>query len=72
MLDSIGIIAACMSSVGPAFGIVGPTATYADVSTFGRLVAVSYTHLDVYKRQEHRVVAEKRPKRLFTINTGAC
>ncbi|WP_418541669.1 potassium transporter TrkG, partial [Phascolarctobacterium faecium] len=41
MLDSMGIIAACMSSVGPAFGIVGPTATYADVSTFGRLVVIA-------------------------------
>ena len=30
-----------MSSVGPAFGIVGPTATYADVSTFGRLVVIA-------------------------------
>ena len=29
------------SSVGPAFGIVGPTATYADVSTFGRLVVIA-------------------------------
>ena len=41
MLESIGVIAACMSSVGPAFGIVGPTATYADVPTFGRLVVIA-------------------------------
>ena len=41
MLDSMGINAACMSSVGPAFGIVGPTATYAYVSTFGRLVVIA-------------------------------
>ncbi len=41
MLDSMGLIAACMSSVGPAFGIVGPTSTYADISNFGRLVTIA-------------------------------
>lgn len=41
MIDSMGVIAACMSSVGPAFGIVGPTATYADISNFGRLVVIA-------------------------------
>ena len=27
---------------------------------------------DPWERLRHSVVAEKRPKRLFTINTGAC
>lgn len=40
IMDSMGLIAACMSSVGPAFGIVGPTATYADISTFGRVISI--------------------------------
>ena len=31
------------------------------------LYAVSYTHLDVYKRQ-----AVNRPKQLFTKNTALC
>lgn len=40
IMDSMGLIAACMSSVGPAFGIVGPTATYGDISTFGKIVSI--------------------------------
>ncbi len=40
MMDSMGLIAACLSSVGPAFGIVGPTSTYGDVSTFGRFITI--------------------------------
>lgn len=40
VMDSMGLIAACLSSVGPAFGIVGPTSTYSDISTFGRLVSI--------------------------------
>lgn len=40
IMDSMGLIAACMSSVGPAFGIVGPTATYGDISLFGKIVSI--------------------------------
>lgn len=40
IMDSMGLIAACMSSVGPAFGIVGPTATYGDISTFGKIISI--------------------------------
>ncbi len=40
MMDSMGVIAACLSSVGPAFGIVGPTASYGDISTFGRFITI--------------------------------
>jgi len=40
IMESIGIIAACLSSVGPAFGVVGPTSTYSDISTFGRIVTI--------------------------------
>lgn len=40
MMDSMGLIAACMSSVGPAFGIVGPTSTYADLSNWARLIGI--------------------------------
>lgn len=40
IMDSMGLIAACMSSVGPAFGIVGPTATYGDISTFGKVISI--------------------------------
>ena len=29
-----------MSSVGPAFGIVGPTSTYADLSNWARFVGI--------------------------------
>ena len=40
IMDSMGLIAACLSSVGPAFGIVGPTSTYADLSIYGRVVTI--------------------------------
>ncbi|MCD7974397.1 MAG: TrkH family potassium uptake protein [Phascolarctobacterium sp.] len=40
LMDSIGVIAACLSSVGPAFSIVGPTTTYGDISLFGRLISI--------------------------------
>lgn len=40
IMDSMGLIAACLSSVGPAFGIVGPTSTYADLSIYGRIVTI--------------------------------
>lgn len=36
--DSIAIIAATISSVGPALGIAGPTCTYAPISGFGKFV----------------------------------
>jgi len=40
IMESIGIIATCLSSAGPAFGVVGPTSTYSDISTFGRVVTI--------------------------------
>lgn len=36
--DSIGIIAATISSVGPAYGVAGATCTYATITPFGKLV----------------------------------
>lgn len=36
--DSIAIIAATISSVGPALGIAGPTCTYAPISSFGKFI----------------------------------
>lgn len=36
--DSIGIIAATISSVGPAYGIAGATCTYADLPSFAKIV----------------------------------
>ena len=36
--DSIGAIAATISSVGPALGVAGATSTYATISPFGKLV----------------------------------
>lgn len=35
--DAIFAVASCLSSVGPAFGSVGATSTYADVSHIGKL-----------------------------------
>ena len=35
---------------GPNIGLIGSLATYARLNEFG-FIAVSYTHLDVYKRQ---------------------
>ncbi len=40
MMESIGLIAACMSSVGPAFGIVGPTSTYYILSDWERFISI--------------------------------
>lgn len=40
LMESIGLIAACMSSVGPAFGIVGPTTTYSDLSDWARFISI--------------------------------
>lgn len=36
--ESIFAVASCLSSVGPAFGIVGATGNYADINSFGKLV----------------------------------
>lgn len=38
VIDSIGIIAATISSVGPALGVAGATCTYADINSFGKIV----------------------------------
>lgn len=38
VMDSIGIIAATISSVGPALGVAGATCTYADINSFGKIV----------------------------------
>lgn len=40
IMESIGLIAACLSSVGPAFGIVGPTETYNCLSDWARFVSI--------------------------------
>lgn len=40
VMESIGLIASCMSSVGPAFGVVGPTATYNSLSDWARFVSI--------------------------------
>ncbi len=40
VMESIGLIAACMSSVGPAFGIVGPTETYSNLSNWARFISI--------------------------------
>lgn len=40
VMEAIGLIAACMSSVGPAFGIVGPTATYNSLSDWARFISI--------------------------------
>lgn len=40
VMDSMGLIAACLSSVGPAFGIVGPSATYSELSTYARFISI--------------------------------
>ena len=36
--DSIGAIAATISSVGPALGVAGATSTYASITPFGKTV----------------------------------
>ena len=40
MFESLGVIASCLSSVGPAFGSLGPTSTYAELSLYGRTVII--------------------------------
>lgn len=40
VMEAIGLIAACMSSVGPAFGVVGPTATYNSLSDWARFISI--------------------------------
>ncbi len=40
VMESIGLIAACMSSVGPAFGIVGPTETYSNLPNWARFIGI--------------------------------
>jgi trk system potassium uptake protein TrkH len=40
VMESFGIIAACLSSVGPAFGVVGPTATYGNLSDWARFISL--------------------------------
>lgn len=40
IMESMGLIAACMSSVGPAFGIVGPTDTYNCLSDWARFISI--------------------------------
>ena len=40
IMESMGLIAACMSSVGPAFGIVGPTSTYNCLSDWARFISI--------------------------------
>ena len=39
-MESVGLIAACMSSVGPAFGVVGPTATYSNLPDWARFISI--------------------------------
>ena len=39
MLDSIGIAAACLANIGPAFDMVAPLSTYADVSGAAKLIS---------------------------------
>lgn len=39
-MESIGLIAACMSSVGPAFGVVGPTSTYSSLPDWARFISI--------------------------------
>lgn len=38
MIDSIAIIAATISSVGPAFGVAGATCTYSSITPFGKII----------------------------------
>lgn len=40
LMESMGIIAACLSSVGPAFGLVGPTETYGNLTDWARFVSI--------------------------------
>lgn len=38
MIDSIAVIAATISSVGPAFGVAGATCTYSSITAFGKII----------------------------------
>lgn len=38
LISASSATASCLSNVGPAFGVVGPTDNFADVSTFGKWV----------------------------------
>lgn len=40
VMDSMSLIAACLSSVGPAFGIVGPTSTYSGLSSYAQFISI--------------------------------
>lgn len=40
VMEAMGMIAACLSSVGPAFGLVGPTGTYSQLSTYGQIIII--------------------------------
>ncbi|MDR7868415.1 MAG: TrkH family potassium uptake protein [Sporomusaceae bacterium] len=39
--EAMGAVAATLGNVGPAFGIVGPTTTYAEVHPFAKLVLIA-------------------------------
>lgn len=39
--DSIAMVASCMSNIGPAFGVLSPIETYANISDFGRMIAIA-------------------------------
>lgn len=39
-MESVGLIAACMSSVGPAFGVVGPMETYSNLPDWARFISI--------------------------------
>ena len=36
--DAMGAVAATLGNVGPGFGVVGPTTTYADIHPFAKAV----------------------------------
>ncbi|MDY6029425.1 MAG: TrkH family potassium uptake protein [Acidaminococcaceae bacterium] len=40
IMESMGTIASCMSSVGPSFGIVGPTSTFSSLSQYARVICI--------------------------------
>ena len=66
-LTAFSAVMATFNNIGPGMGIVGPTGSYASLTDFNKIVlsfamlagrleifpilTVSYTHLDVYKRQ---------------------
>ena len=45
MFDAVGMSVSAVSTVGPAFGVVGPTETYASLSSFVKLVLCCITLL---------------------------